>query len=86
MEIPRCNVFERRGVIERLEAWSEVQLNSERIAVETGPEDDPVFNIACLVPSCAQYSIHAAVSTFFNTGRYGVEYRCRTCIRCIASH
>ena len=45
MEIPRLhNVFERRGVIERLEAWSEVQLNSERIAVEAGPEVDLVFN------------------------------------------
>ena len=31
-----CNVFERRGVIERLEARSEVQLNSERIAAEAG--------------------------------------------------
>ena len=40
-----CNVFERRGVIERLEARSEVQLNSERIAVEAGPEADLVFNI-----------------------------------------
>ena len=39
-----CNVFERRGVIERLEARSEVQLNSERIAVEAGPEVDLVFN------------------------------------------
>ena len=40
-----CNVFERRGVIERLEARSEVQLNSERIAVEAGPEADLVFNM-----------------------------------------
>ena len=48
MEIPRCNVFERRGVIERLEAWSEVQLNSERIAVEAGPEVDLVFNRAAM--------------------------------------
>ena len=47
MEIPRLhNVFERRGVIERLEAWSEVQLDSERIAVEAGPEFDLVFNTA----------------------------------------
>ena len=45
MEIPRLhNVFERRGVIERLEARSEVQLNSERIAVEAGPEADLGFN------------------------------------------
>ena len=44
-DISGCNVFERRGVIERLEAWSEVQLNSERIAVEAGPEVDLVFNI-----------------------------------------
>ena len=36
--------MERRGVIERREAWSEVQLNSERIAVEAGPEVDLVFN------------------------------------------
>ena len=43
-DISGCNVFERRGVIERLEARSEVQLNSERIAVETGPEADLVFN------------------------------------------
>ena len=43
-DISGCNVFERRGVIERLEARSEVQLNSERIAVEAGPEADLVFN------------------------------------------
>ena len=44
-DISGCNVFERRGVIERLEARSEVQLNSERIAVEAGPEADLGFNI-----------------------------------------
>ena len=43
-DISGCNVFERRGVIERLEARSEVQLNSERIAVEAGPEADLGFN------------------------------------------
>ena len=43
-DISGCNVFERRGVIERLEARSEVQLNSERIAVEAGLEVDLVFN------------------------------------------
>ena len=45
-DISGCNVFERRGVIERLEARSEVQLNSERIAVEAGPEADLGFNSA----------------------------------------
>ena len=44
-DISGCNVFERRGVIEWLEARSEVQLNSERIAVEAGPEADLVFNM-----------------------------------------
>ena len=43
-DISGCNVFERRGVIERLEVRSEVQRNSERIAVEAGPEVDLVFN------------------------------------------
>ena len=31
-----CNVFERRGVIERLEGRSGVQLSSERSAAEAG--------------------------------------------------
>ena len=44
-------------------------------------------SLLCLVPSfMLRVLIHAVVSTFFNTGRYSVEYRCHTCIRCIASH
>ena len=76
-DISGCNVFERRGVIERLEAWSEVQLNSERIAVEAGPEVDLVFNtyLARAMRMCGRRWGERRETVFCEVCCHSIDYR-----------
>ena len=62
-----CNVFERRGVIERIEGRSGVQLSSERSAVEAGSRPrlqhrrgSGIYRKPCF-PACSELAFQQSI-------------------------